>query len=265
VLMGSAAMGVVQVPPPQALTLPAPPVTATTSNSPADPLMVKIEAMMAAAMASFGDKIGDKIKDAITQQAGARPRNAGSAAAGVSGSGNRGACNFCGSTDHFIWDCDVMVEYTKAGKCKHSSASGKVVLPSGAEVPRGIPRTWLRDRVDKWHCQNPGQMGAVQMFFEVTAKATVPLETAADQSYSNHPARHVGREPGVVSAEAYALNRQQCPRPKVVINSQPPRNRGRAGQSEDASGGSGKAAPQARQNEGPPPNQGSFAANRNQD
>jgi hypothetical protein len=265
VLMGSAAMGVVQVPPPQALTLPAPPVTATTSNSPADPLMVKIEAMMAAAMASFGDKIGDKIKDAITQQAGARPRNAGSAAAGVSGSGNRGACNFCGSTDHFIRDCDVMVEYTKAGKCKHSSASGKVVLPSGAEVPRGIPGTWLRDRVDKWHCQNPGQMGAVQMFFEVTAKATAPSETAADQSYSNHPAWHVGREPGVVSAEAYALNRQQCPCPEVVINSQPPRNRGRAGQSEDASGGSGKAAPQARQNEGPPPNQGSFAANRNQD
>ena len=228
VLMGSAAMGVVQVPPPPAQILPAPPVTATTSTSPGDPAMVKIEAMIAAAMASFGDKIGDKIKDAITQQAGARPRNAGSAATGVSRSGNRGACNFCGSTDHFIRDCDVVVEHTKAGKCKHSSASGKVVLPSGAEVPRGIPGTWLRDRIDEWHRQNPGQMGAAQMFFEVMAKATAPLETAATQSFPNHPVWHVGREPGVVSAEAYTLNRQQRPRPEVVIDSQPPRNRSRA-------------------------------------
>ena len=104
------------------------------------------------------------------------------------------------------------------------------------------------------------------MFFEVTAKATAPSETLADQSYSNHPARNVGHEPGVVSAAAYALNRQARPRPEVVIDSQPPRNRGRAGQGEHADGASSKVAPQARQNEAPPQdNQGSFAANRNQD
>ena len=169
--------------------------------------MIKIEAMIAAAMASFGSKIGDQIKDAINQQAGARPRNAGAAALGVNGgSGSRGACNFCRSTDHFIRDCDIVVEYTKASKYKHSSASSKVVLPSGAEVPRGIPGTWLRDHVDEWHCQNPGQMGAAQMFFEVTAKVTVPSETLADQSHSNHLAQNMGHKPGVVSAVAYALN-----------------------------------------------------------
>ena len=152
VLMGSASMGVVQVPlplPPQALN---PPVAATTSTSPGDPLMIKIEAMITAAMASFGSKIGDQIKDTINQQAGARPRNAGATTLGVNGRlGSRGACNFCGSTDHFIRDCDVVVEYPKAGKCKCSSASGKVVLPSGAEVLCGIPGMWLHDRIDEWH------------------------------------------------------------------------------------------------------------------
>ena len=207
VLMGSASMGMVQVPPPPPPQAPNPPVAATTSTSPGDPSMIKIEAMIAAAMASFGSKIGDQIKDAINQQAGARPRNAGAAALGVNGgSGSRGACNFCRSTDHFIRDCDIVVEYTKASKCKHSSASSKVVLPSGVEVPRGIPGMWLRDHVDEWHRQNPGQMGAAQMFFEVMAKVTVPSETLADQSHSNHLAQNVGHKPGVVSAVAYALN-----------------------------------------------------------
>ena len=98
------------------------------------------------------------------------------------------------------------------------SVSGKVVLPSGAEVLCGIPGTWLRNCVDEWHHQNPGQMGATQMFFEVTAKVTAPSETLADQPYSNHPARNVGHEPGVVSAAAYALNRQVRPHPEVVVD-----------------------------------------------
>ena len=62
VLMGSASMGVVQVPPPPPPQAPNPPVAATTSTSPGDPSMVKIEAMIAAAMASFGSKIGDQIQ-----------------------------------------------------------------------------------------------------------------------------------------------------------------------------------------------------------
>ena len=92
--------------------------------------MVKIEAMIAAAMASFGSKIGNQIKDPINQQVGARPRNTGAAALGLNGGlGSRGACNFCGSTDHFIRDCDVVVEYTKAGKCKRISTSGDAPQP----------------------------------------------------------------------------------------------------------------------------------------
>ena len=57
----------------------------------------------------------------------------------------------------------------------------------------------------------------------------------------------MGHEPGVVLAAAYALNRQVCPHPKVVVDSQPPCNHGRTGQGEHTSGASSKAAPQARQ------------------
>ena len=100
------------------------------------------------------------------------------------------------------------------------------------------------------------------MFFEVTAKATAPSETLADQSYSNNLAWNVGHEPGVVSAAAYTLNRQACPRPKVVVDSQPPCNHGRAGQGEHTGGASSKVAPQARKNEAPlQENQGSFTTN----
>ena len=65
VLMGSASMGMVQVPPPLPPQVPNPPVAATTSTSPGNPSMVKIKAMIAVAMASFGSKIGNQIKDAI--------------------------------------------------------------------------------------------------------------------------------------------------------------------------------------------------------
>ena len=159
-----------------------------------------------------------------------------------------------------------MVKYTKAGKCKHSSTSGKVVLPSGVEVPHGIPGTWLYDHIDEWHHQNPGQMGAAQMFFKVMAKVTAPSEILADQSYSNHPAWNVGHEPSVVLVAAYALNQQAHPHPKVVVDSQPLHNHGHVGQGEHTSSASSKAALQVRQNEAPPQeNQGSFTVNQNQD
>ena len=65
-------------------------------------------------------------------------------------------CNFCGK-DHFICDCDLVEEYIRAGKCKRN-IEGKVVLPSGAFVPRKIPGTLLRERVDEWHRRNPNQL-----------------------------------------------------------------------------------------------------------
>jgi hypothetical protein len=58
-------------------------------------------------------------------------------------------CNFCAGP-HYIRDCGLVAEYAAAGKCKRNM-EGKVVLPSGAFVPREIPGTLLCERIDEYH------------------------------------------------------------------------------------------------------------------
>ena len=67
-------------------------------------------------------------------------------------------CNFCGG-DHYIRDCELVADYARAGKCKRNN-EGKVVLPTGAFMPRDIPGTLLRERFDEWHRRNPNQLAA---------------------------------------------------------------------------------------------------------
>ncbi|CAK5276435.1 unnamed protein product [Mycena citricolor] len=74
-------------------------------------------------------------------------------------------CVYCGG-DHYISRCPLVEEDTKAGKCKRD-IDGRVVLPTGAFVPRRIPGVNLRARIEEWHKQNPGQLAAGQMMLEV--------------------------------------------------------------------------------------------------
>jgi hypothetical protein len=213
----------------------------THSTSSPDPTAVKIEALTAA-ITSLGDMLRTTMQN---QLAGAKPR--GAAATGMSASGGS-ACNFCGETGHYIRECEAVTEFIKAGKCKRG-ADSKVILPSGAMVPRDIPGTWLRDRIEEWHRRNPGQKAA--MFFEVTAIATAPANEASGLSYFSCPTRSASRCPGDISSKVLAYNRQTRPRPEVVIDSQPPFRSGRAGQGDGNGGAVAKAAPQA-QSERPP-------------
>ena len=64
-----------------------------------------------------------------------------------------------------------VTEYIRIGKCKRN-IDGKVVLLSGAFVPREITGGNLKDRVDKWHRRNPGQLATGQMMFTVNAALT---------------------------------------------------------------------------------------------
>ncbi len=48
----------------------------------------------------------------------------------------------------------------KEGKCRRN-IDGKIVLSTGAWVPRNIQGTWLKDHIEEWHRQNPGQTGIV--------------------------------------------------------------------------------------------------------
>ena len=75
-----------------------------------------------------------------------------------------GNCNFCGSPEHFIWECQVVLDYIREGKCKRN-IEGKVVLPSGMFLPRDVAGLWLCDRFDVWHMRNPNQTVAVQMMY----------------------------------------------------------------------------------------------------
>jgi len=92
------------------------------------------------------------------------------------------------------------------GKCKRSP-KGKIVLPSGAVVPHHITGAWLHDRIDEYHRQNPGQIGAAQMLYEMsrsTTTATPPIATKSIWFTRAEP------EPG--QAGVYTFKKHFAPR-----------------------------------------------------
>lgn len=74
-------------------------------------------------------------------------------------------CNMCAGP-HYIKDCPVVNEYIAAGKCKRN-IEGKVVLSTGAYVPREIPGTLLMERIDEWHRRNPNQLAAATLIHTI--------------------------------------------------------------------------------------------------
>ena len=75
------------------------------------------------------------------------------------------SCNFCGGP-HFIRECNQVEEMIQAGKCKRN-AEGKVVLPSGAYVPREIPPGLLSERIEEWHKCYPNQLAAATLLHTI--------------------------------------------------------------------------------------------------
>ncbi|KAF7344736.1 hypothetical protein MVEN_01634300 [Mycena venus] len=75
-------------------------------------------------------------------------------------------CGYCSDLSHFINQCPHVLADIQAGKCRRNT-DGRVVLPTGAFVPRTITGKDLRSRIEKWHEQNPGQMAAAQLLVEV--------------------------------------------------------------------------------------------------
>jgi hypothetical protein len=82
------------------------------------------------------------------------------------------SCAFCDEHDHFISKCRHVVSYIAEGKIRRN-IEGRVVLPSGAHVPKAVQGRNLRERVDEWHKQNPNQRAVTeivsgqQLMFEV--------------------------------------------------------------------------------------------------
>ncbi|KAF7314134.1 hypothetical protein HMN09_00572600 [Mycena chlorophos] len=119
------------------------PATAATAahTAPAAP-----EIKQEPAVSSLVESLSGLIKILATQaqqQSAPRPNNNNY---NQPAAGNE--CNMCGGTHHFIRNCEVVDEYTRlaARSCR----------------PR-IPGKYLKDRIDEWHRQNPGQLAAAQL------------------------------------------------------------------------------------------------------
>lgn len=117
----------------------APPSVTVAPEIKLEEQFAKLESRLVSAFANAMDRIRPA---SSTSQSQSRP--------------STGPCAFCGQA-HFIRECDVVEEYIRAGKCKRNT-EGKVVLPSNGFVPRSIQGNTLKDRIDEYHRQNPGQL-----------------------------------------------------------------------------------------------------------
>ncbi len=68
-------------------------------------------------------------------------------------------CKFCNSKEHPVEKCKEADKYMLTGKCKQN-VFGKLVLPSGAEVPHRIKGKTLRECFEEYHRRYPGQQAA---------------------------------------------------------------------------------------------------------
>jgi hypothetical protein len=57
-------------------------------------------------------------------------------------------------------------EYIRQGKARRNP-EGKVILSTGAFVPRDIVGRYLKDRIDEWHLRNPGQLAKDQLMYTI--------------------------------------------------------------------------------------------------
>ncbi|KAJ6461844.1 hypothetical protein C8R47DRAFT_993378 [Mycena vitilis] len=75
-------------------------------------------------------------------------------------------CTYCSDLAHYINRCPTVQTDIDAGKCRRDS-DGRIVLPSGAYVPRRITGANLRARIEEWHRQNPGQLASAQLVLDI--------------------------------------------------------------------------------------------------
>jgi len=77
-------------------------------------------------------------------------------------------CLFCGGP-HPIRKCATVDQYIKAGKCRRNH-EGRIILSSGAWIPRDMPGTNFKERIDEWHRRNPGQLAAASLIHTIDAR-----------------------------------------------------------------------------------------------
>jgi hypothetical protein len=97
---------------------------------------------------------------------------------------------------HYVRDCEVVDEYIAAGKARRNH-EGKIVLSTGAYVPKEITGKCLMHRIDEWHRRNPGQLAAATLIHTIDKSLLYPPEPTYQLSSSDRVAH--------LEAELFAL------------------------------------------------------------
>ena len=145
------------------------------------------------------------------------------------GGGLAPGCIYCGDLAHGIAECPQVGIDTTAGYCRRNQL-GKVVLPGGGFVPRNVPGRTLRERVMRWHADNPNQRARGQLSY-------APDPNAPPVTSSNMYAMDATIEPGFQSGglgapeqdevwKAYELRRRREKFDGVEIPMKRPSGRG---------------------------------------
>jgi gag-polyprotein putative aspartyl protease len=137
--------------------------TATTSST------TSLAGMKSEDLTAFLDRFATTLVTALDSRHTAAPPPLASGSAPTLHSSTQpppsGCCNFCGAPGHYMHSCPHCATYIRDGKCLRNQ-DGKIVLPNGTFCPRSIVGQYLRERIDEWHRQNPGNIvpsGATMM------------------------------------------------------------------------------------------------------
>src|SRR5436190_10652154 len=156
----------------------------------------------------------------LTQQVTAisAQRNPGTGPA----TGQSNSCHFCGKTACRVKICETVNEYVAAGKCAKDQ-NGRITLPSGGWLPRGLEGTTMAQRIDNYHSTNPGQLArnpaprvTAAMFESVESLAftrQVEEEGETEKGEIEEFVRVMANE----AAKRFDKGKKKNPVPKVVI------------------------------------------------
>ncbi len=77
-------------------------------------------------------------------------------------------CFYCGGQGHRVRLCSRVIEDLASGRCI-SAQQGRIVLPSGDEIPRGLAGETIRQRLDRWWRAEFSSLKASQPLQQVAA------------------------------------------------------------------------------------------------
>jgi hypothetical protein len=192
----------VAAPTPTPIVMPIVPPPATTSSPPA----IKTEDI--GRLLEYFQRllpVASQQTSASTSQA-APPR--------VSASSEK--CHYCGREGERLANCTTAEEDIRKGLIKRN-AEGRIVLPSGSFVPRHITGTWMRDRIQEWHRQNPNQTAAGSIAYGAVwpeTSSSMMLEVQNGATYDGRAASYTYHRDDqerirALEQEIYALRKER--------------------------------------------------------